>query len=80
MLREFITQEERLAYHSSTEPNLEDAKHKFNDYLKSEIHMKIVRYTYEKQLSLIDKIITHKEVLCKKIENEYEILGLLPKR
>ena len=38
--------------------------------------MKIVRYKHEKQLSVLDKIITYKEVICKKGGEEYEIKGI----
>ena len=70
-------QEERLAYHASTKPNIQKITKKFNNSFKFEIHMKTAQYKNENNLELFDKIITYKEILCKKTENEkYEIRNI----
>ena len=77
MLREAIMEEERWAYHASTKPNITRFLQKFNTSLKFEINSKIWRYKNENRSPFFDKIITHNELLCKKMENgEYEIKGL----
>ena len=77
MLREAIMEEERRAYHASTKPNITRFLQKFNTSLKFEINSKIWRYKNENRSPFFDKIITHNELLCKKMENgEYEIKGL----
>ena len=67
-------QEERFAYHAATKPNLQKVLQKFVNSLLFEIQIKAVRYENENRLPFFDKIITYKEVLCKKGESgEYEI-------
>ena len=42
--------------------------------MKFEIDINVIRYKNENSLPFFDKIITHKEILCKKIEGgNYEI-------
>ena len=66
-------QEEKEAYHSS-KPSLERIKKKFNQTMEFEIHLKVIRYENENNIAFFDKVITHEEVLCKKLENEeYQI-------
>ena len=72
MLRECITQEERVAY--ASQPNLEKTKKTFNQTLGLEIQVKIIRYKNENNLEFLEKLITHAEVICKKREDEeYQI-------
>ena len=78
MIREAIMEEERLAYHASTQPNLTKFMQKINSSLCFEIQMKDIRYKNENRSSFFEKIITFKEVLCKKRENgEYDINNFL---
>ena len=74
LLRENISEKERLCYHTSKKPDLEKAKQKFNEVVITEIKLKIIRHKNENSLAFFDKIMTHAEILCKKSENEeYEI-------
>ena len=74
LLRECITQEERTAYHTKKNSNVENTKKKFNQTLSLEIHIKSIRYRNENNLEFWEKLITHGEVICKKDEDgEYEI-------
>ena len=73
LLRDSIMKEEREAYYSS-KSNLEKFKKKFNQTVGMEMKMKIFRYKNEGNLELLDKVITHGEVLCQKQENgDYQI-------
>ena len=74
LLREYITQEERAAYHAIKKNKLENSKKNFNHAVRFEMNLKIIRYRKENNLAFLEKIITHGEVLCKKREDgEYEI-------
>ena len=74
LLRKCISQTERDAYHA---PNMDIVKHvktKFNNDLRSEIHIKAFRYKTEGNLDFFDKIITYSDILCKnRGDGEYEI-------
>ena len=63
LLREYITQEERAAYHAIKKTKLENSKTKFNHAVRFEMHLKIIRYRNENNLAFLEKIITHAEVL-----------------
>ena len=77
LLRELTMQEERVAYHASTKPNIQKITKKINISFNFEIHMKAAQYKNENKLEFFDKIITYKEILCKKTENEeYEIRNI----
>ena len=74
LLRENISEKERLCYHTSKKPDLEKAKQKLNVVVITEIEIKIIQHKNENSLAFFDKIMTHAEILCKKSENEeYEI-------
>ena len=76
LLREFISKEERIAYHSSKKPCLQNFKQKFNSTVHHEVNLKLWRYKNENNISLFE-IITHKNTLCRKKDNEdFEIRNM----
>ena len=77
LLRDFITDQERKAYHSSKIPKLGQAKHIFNTQIAFEINKKLWRYRNDGNLATFDKFFTHAQVLCKKRPNdEYDITNV----
>ena len=79
LLREYISKEERIAYHSAKKPNFQTVKRKFNNALELEIILKILRYKNEKNLPFFEKFITHDNVLCSKRNDEdYDIRTIFP--
>ena len=79
LLRELISKEERIAYHSGKKPNFQTVKRKCNNALELEIILKILRFKNEKNVPFFEKLITYDNVLCSKRDDEdYEIRTIFP--
>ena len=77
LLREFISEQERTAYHSGKAPKLGQAKHMFSTRVKLEINKKLWRYQNDGDIGTFEKFFTHKKVLCKPDGNTgYETLNI----
>ena len=73
-LRKHIMQNEQKAYYAPNKVNIEKTKTKFNQSMAFEMKMKMIRYKNENNLEFFNKILTHAEVLCEKVEEgEYRI-------
>ena len=70
LLRDFISQAEKEAYHLSNEFTIERAKRKFNELVAQEIHIKAFRYKSEGHTVFFEKVFTHAKVLCEMTENK----------
>ena len=67
-------QNEQKAYYAPNKVNIEKTKTKFNQSMAFEMKMKMIRYKNENNLEFFNKILTHAEVLCEKVEEgEYRI-------
>ena len=73
LLREKILEEERMAYHAQKTPNLEGFKMRFNSAFQWEMRKKAIRYENENRMDLFEKTMTLGDILCKKVNEGYEI-------
>ena len=77
LLREFISEQERAAYHSGKAPKLGQAKHMFSTRVKLEVNKKLWRYQNDGDIGTFEKFFTYKNVLCKPDGNNgYETLNI----
>ena len=77
LLREFIANQERAAYHSSKIPKLGQAKHLLNTEIEFELHRKLWRYKNDGNMATFDKFFAHGNILCRKVtDDEYEFINI----
>ena len=73
-MREQIMLFERKAYHSPTSATVTIFKAKFENSMAYDIKQLIYRYHNENKLSLFDKIVAFRGILCEKVqEGEYRL-------
>ena len=78
-MREQILHFERLAYHSSKTASLNLFKARFNQSMAYGIKQLMFRYNNENKLSLFDKIVAYRGILCEKVqEGEYRLKTIFP--
>ena len=62
-----------MAYHAQKTPNLEGFNMRFNSAFQWEMRKKAIRYENENRMDLFEKTMTLGDILCKKVNEEYEI-------